>query len=422
MKKVILIILFTAHCSLLTAHLFAQPVLTPYWLLLELGKQKYRDGDYGGALMSFEDARRNRTAMYEQMENDLIHLLSINEVRRLENRLDFVERYANERYYYAAIAALQELYYRVPKESLRNSATEALDALGRLKEYPEAEYWIGEVYRVEGELFLALSQFKKAYEMRANLENPGFALELLYEITGVLLTRQEYNEMIRVYNAIINDHDTLWVNANAAEVRNIQTAGNGNGSQQEASQQAASQQAATQQAVARQPETPVPYALASASFASQAMTTTLERDGINRFLELYRYNNRVVERAHRELGFFYAVTGRILAQQHLMYAFLIQNSIIIEEIIKRQYDFSFTTLAALTPEINKNALLRSYIEEVEYYKTAYYLGMSLYRNGKPAVARNFWSFLASVPQAGEWHNRALMQLRNPQLEPAVEMP
>jgi tetratricopeptide (TPR) repeat protein len=382
-----------------TAPVFAQTVTQPWWLTLEQGKLKYRNGDYGGALLSFEDARRQRRAMYEQMERDFINLLSLMEVRGIGDNLELVERFSRERYYTAASAALAELYYRVPKESLKNSASAALTAIGKLKDYPEAEYWIGEIYRVEGELTLALSQFRKAYEMSELSDDPGFGTDLLYRIAGILMTRQEYNEMESYLLAIINDEDLnpLWVNANKSE-SGMETNGNG-----------------------RNP-TPVPYAQASASFASQAMTRTLENDGIDRFLELYRYNNSVVERAHRQLGFFYAITGRPSAQQHLMFAFLIQNTVIIEEARRRQYGFTYTNLAALAEEINKSPILLSYIDTVEYYKTAYYLGSSLYRNGKTAVARSFWTFLASQPQAGEWYSRAIVQLRNPHLEPVVEMP
>jgi hypothetical protein len=117
-----------------------------------------------------------------------------------------------------------------------------------------------------------------------------------------------------------------------------------------------------------------------------------------------------------------------------MFAFLIQNTVIMEEVKRRQYDFTFTTqkdvsgennirsLAALAEISNKNALLTAYMEEVEYYKTAYYLSLSLYRNGKPSVARAIWEFLAVVPQAGEWQSRAINQLRYPHFEPIIEMP
>ena len=352
--------------------------------------------------MLFEDAKRDRKNMYENMERDLIGLLSINEVRRIGDRLDYIEWYSSTRHYIAATAALEELYYRVPKSALNNSAALALETIGRLKEYPEAEYWIGEVYRYEGELSLALMQYWKAHEifMRnkglENFENTGFGTDLLYKIAKILLIRQEYQEMIRVLDSIINEHDTLWRNTEAAA---LHTSAGGN------------------------PSAPVPYEMASASFASNAMTRILAASGFNRIMELYRYNNSMVEKAHRSLGLHYAATGRNLtAQRHLMFAFLIQNTIIIEEIMRRKFDFTYTDITALTPEINRNPLLSSYVQEVEYYKTAYYLAVSLFHENNLPAARNLWASLAAIPEAGEWQNRSSSQLRNPQGETLIIMP
>jgi len=412
MKKIIII------NSLILFILFSRPVFSqteelPWWLSLELGKQMFRSGIYGSALLSFEDARRNRHAMYEQMEKDFINLLSIREVRRIGDALDWVERFSYERHYTAASAALNELFYRVPKESLNNSALAALAAIGGLKNYPEAEYWIGEVYRAEGELNLALEQYRKAYGMRDLFEDQGFATALLYKITGILMIKQEYSEMTNILLSIINNNDTLWINA---ELKDGNIAGaSGNGSPNLLELQSSAKRDGSS-------DTRVPYEQASASFARKAMTNTLEKDGVNRFLELYRYNNGKVEQAHRLLGFYYLVSGRDLAQQHLMFAFLIQNTVIMEEIKRSKFDFTFTSLSVLAEEINKNNLLLSYVNEVEYYKTAYYLGVSLLSGGKSSIARNFWDFLASVPQAGEWHKRAVSQRQNPALEPILEKP
>jgi len=372
MKKVIIFAVFLAF----TFPVFAQPAVPPWWLSLEYGKQRFRTQNYGDALLLFEDARRDRRAMYEQMERDLISLLSINEVRRIGDSLDRVERYSVDRRYNAAFAALQELYHRVPKSSFNNSASSALAAFDKLKNYPEAEYWIGEVYRVEGELGLALAQYRKAYSMRDVLEDPGFSVSLQYNIASILMTRQEYTEMERVYLSIISENDSQWASSSDASI----------------------------------------------SFARSSMTRTLTEHGINRFLELYRYNNGTVEQAHRLLGFYYAAQGRTSAEQHLMFAFLIHNTVIIEELRRNQFDFTFTTFDVLLQEINKNRLLLNYIDEIEYFKTIYYFGASLYRNGKAAIARTVWSILASAPQAGEWHNRAVSQLRNPRPDPIVEMP
>jgi len=374
---------------IISVPVFAQLEAIPWWLSLEYGKQRFRAGAYGDALLLFEDARRDRRSMYEKMERDLILLLSVNEVRRLGDSLDRVEQYSKERYYTAASAALDELFYRVPKSSLNNSANAALLAIGALKDYPEAEYWIGEVYRIEGELSLALSQFRKAYAMRANFEDRHFNVTLQYKIAAILRTRAEYVEMERTLLYIINEYDTLWINANLAQENIL-----------------ASER--------------LPYAQASSSFERTAMTRTLENDGINRFLELYRYNNSTVEQAHRILGLYHVNLGHSSAGQHLMFAFLIQNTIIIEEIRQRQYNYAFTGLQALMQEVNKSSVLLSYINEVEYFKTAYYLAASLYRGGKTAIARNLWEFLALQPQAGQWQSRAVSQLRNPQTEPITE--
>jgi len=191
MKRVLFTILLLV---LFVGTVFSQTNST-WWYTLEHGKQLFRRGDYGNALLAFGDAKRQRRQMYERMERDFIDLLSIGEVRRLGNSLDLVEKYIKDNGHVGASEALKELYYRVPKETFRNSASAALAAFASLKEYPEADHWIGEVYLVEGELNLALGQYQKVHDQRNLLGNPDFAIETLYKIAAIRRTRQEYNEM-----------------------------------------------------------------------------------------------------------------------------------------------------------------------------------------------------------------------------------
>lgn len=346
----------------------------PYWFSLEWGKSLFRKGDYGNALLAFEDARRDRRELYTRMEQDLIDLLSIPEVRLLGDSLDQIEPYIAERYQINAAAALRELYFRVPRASLEGSATRALEALGHLKYYPEAEYWIGESYRVEGELGVALGQYQKAHEQRVFLENPGFDIEILYKIIDILKIRQNYTEMEKRLLEIL-ERDTLWSGGRM----NLNT--------------------------------------------KSAMLKVLENDGINRVLMVYRYNNSLVERAHRLLGYYYYTSGRYnRAVEHLMFSCLIQNTIVIEEVIRTQYDFTFISLENLLTQALKRRTLVEYIEGSEYYKTLYYIGAALYGDGKLVSARRFWTFLSGRTDAGEWGGRASSQLRSPFVEQVVEMP
>jgi tetratricopeptide (TPR) repeat protein len=353
----------------------------PWWFSLEQGKFYFRGGDYGGALNAFEDARRGRREAFTRMEQNLIILLSLPEARRLGDSLDRVEAYITGRSQSDAAAALRELYYRVPRESLGGSVNRALNELGKFKDYPEAEYWIGEVYRLEGELGLAVKQYQRALELRELLEDPLFEVDIYYKMAELHRARREYIEMEKDIKEIIEGRgrdgepkDSLW-------------AGD------------------------------------SGSFARRSMAEILGReDGITRFLTIYRYNNTLVEKAHRFLGFFYYDSGRHSpgpALEQLMFAFLIQNTVIIEELIRRRYDFTFTGLEGLMEEVRKLPLLLAYLDETEYFKTLYYLGSSIFGEGKLAAARQFWLFLARCPEAGQWGDRARRQLASPRVERPV---
>lgn len=356
---------------------------------MEQGKSFFREGDYGSALLAFEDARRQRQTMYSRMEQDLINILSISEVRRMGDYLDQLEFYIADRGQVDAAAALAELYYRVPKDSLDNKASRALTEIGKFKDYPEAEYWIGETYRVEGELSLALTQFLKVHRQRSLLENPGFDTQLLYEIADIHRIRQEYIEMeralIEILSGVNPGHN--WEKEGEAEAADTL------------------------------------WSNSAGAFAQTSMLNILGQDGITRFLSLYRYDNTVVEKAHRRLGFYYYAVGRHnQAAEHLMFAFLIQNTILLQEILRSEYDYTFSTLDDLMEKIRGKSELEAYIEDVEYYRTSYYLGSSLFATGKTPSARGFWEFLNNQAGAGEWRGRAQAQLRSPFVERAIETP
>ena len=358
-----------------------------WWYTLELGKKSFREGSYGDALLHFEDARRQRRAMYERMEKDMIDFLSLTPVRRLSNSLDKVDAFARERRYDGASAALDEAYFRFPKADFSDSAIAVLEALGRMKNYPEAEYWIGETYRVEGELSLALAQYQKVWDQRDSLEQKAFETDIMYKIANVHKTLQDYYNMERKLLGVL-DQDALWSTGDGADI-SVRTSEHN----------------------------------AQNAFARNAMRRTLENEGVGRFLALYRYINMPVEQAHRLLGLYYYASGRHHnALEHLMFAFLIQSSVIIEEVIRHDFDFEFSSLDGLMPYINRFSLISDYVNTVDFYRTAYYLGCSLHVNGKTPAARTLWSFLAFHAPAGEWQNRARSQLRQPQVERIVERP
>jgi tetratricopeptide (TPR) repeat protein len=349
----------------------AQSTQRPYWYVLEEGKRNFDAGEYGNALLDFEDARNIRRALYAGMEQAVIDVLSLGEVRLYKDNLSMVEKYINDRGQFRAKEALDELYYRAGKESLKNSVQNALAALKNLKEYPEADFWIGETYRVEGELAISEQQYRKALQNRALLQTPSLALTIEYRLAQILRERRRFQDMEACYADILQS-DTLW---------------------QESEQ-----------------------------FVRKAMIRTLKTEGVNRFLTMYRYKNPKTEAAHRELGFYYLSSGRHgKALDHLMFAVLIQNTTIIDEILRRQFDYTFTTLAALEPALERRKELQKYRQEVAYFHTLYALACALYADGDERAARDTWAYVAGAADGGEWSARSARQLREPHVEPIAEV-
>ncbi|MCL2601324.1 MAG: hypothetical protein FWD91_00775 [Treponema sp.] len=347
-----------------------------WWYTLEEGKLLFRSGDYGNALVTFDKARRTRHAQFTRLEQDLIRLLSTAEARTLGDSLFSIERLISFRNETAAAAALDYLFHRVSRESVGGSAARVLEELERQKNFPEADFWMGETFMAEGELALALTQYQRAWDNRALLETPGFDVQILYCMTTIRQMRQEYIEMERLASQIItgdspgHNRDNLW----------------------------------------------------ASGLLRAAMVRLLESEGIHRFISLYRHDNIVTERAHRLLGFFFTDTRRdISAAEHLMFAFLIQNTIIIDDIIRRQFDFTFTTLDDLMTHALVQPALVEFMEETEYFRTAFHLSTALASTGKTIPAMQLWAFLAASPNAGVWGERARAN-PVPYSEPAIELP
>jgi tetratricopeptide (TPR) repeat protein len=335
-----------------------------WWFTLETGKNLFREGAYGDALTAFHDARNERRELYSKMERDLIMLLSIPEVRRMNDSLERIEEYVAERGQLDAAGVLDELYYRVNRAELRNSAQAALEHLDRLKSYPEADYWIGETYRLMGENEIALRQFNAALLAGDRMENPAFSVEIRYKIADIERLRQGYDEMEHQLLTIL-ERDTLW----------------------------------------RQDDS---------KFVRDAMSRTIKNSGINRFLQMYRHKNTETEQAHRLLGLYLYAFGQYdRALPHLTFAFLIQNTTIIDEIIAEQFDFKFTDLENMMQAIARRKALKDYVKEIDFYKTAYYLAGALYALDNTVPARELWTFLSANDEAGEWRQRARSQLRSP---------
>ncbi|TCW60273.1 hypothetical protein [Treponema sp. J25] len=343
----------------------------PPWLVLEKGKQLFRKGEYGTALGYFEQARDLQKKRYERFREDFITILSVAEVRRLGDSLPDVERYISEKNLQRGKEIIQELQYRASSERLKNSVQQALEILKELQQYPEAEYWIGEVYRVTGETAIALMQYKKAYEQRSALQEPDFALHILYAMVDVYKARGEYIEYEKTLLAVL-ENDPWWIKD---------------------------------------------------TFIKKAMQRTLFQEGIEKFLTIYRYDKALFEKAHRYLGFYYYQTGRYeRAAEHFIFSFLIQNTLLIEELKRQVFEYTYTTYPDMLGRLMKVPTILEYVKTEEYFKMLYYGAASFYAVGERFLAQKIWGYVATYSAEQEWKSRSSRQLQKPFIEPVNDKP
>jgi tetratricopeptide (TPR) repeat protein len=238
--------------------------------------------------------------------------------------------------------------------------------------FPEAEIGIGDVYIEEGELELAIAQYKKAYELRKSFYIPDDQYEVLYKLAGVYEKMELYKLMEEALLLIVKD------DAHFAETDTYR------------------------------------------------IKTQIEKNyaekGIDRVLYLYSFNDAFAARAHSRLGVFYYRTGRYMpSTSHLLYALVSRAARMKDFLHEKDPEYEFSTLADLVQNVEESTELRQYATETGMFSDLYYLAGSTFANGYVMSAKAIWQLISSSKSAGTYANLAARQVKKPQLEPLLKL-
>lgn len=228
-------------CFMLVATVPAQAVLPtavgePAWLSLERGKRLFNDKDFGAAFMAFELAVISRRETFQSAAQRLEKVMESTTAKESGDSIRrILAAFAAEEFilrdYAAMVAASQGSMRRLlttmigqkisdshrafitvilqvlenrPESAMEDSAVVLGRLVGLLTRYPEAEYWKGRVFMVEGELGLAEFQFRRADGWRESLENPEERSSILYSLLDLYEARSDmvaWEETIRILRA-----------------------------------------------------------------------------------------------------------------------------------------------------------------------------------------------------------------------------
>ena len=238
--------------------------------------------------------------------------------------------------------------------------------------FPEAEAAVGDVYLEEGEAALAQRQYEKAYDLRKSFYIPDDQYAILYKLANLFELQQLYKGMEDSLSSIIADDK-------------------------------------------RFQETP------NQRLRAQVEKIYLEK-GLDRVIELYRFDDSFAAAAHSKLGWFYYRTGRFTqAVSQLLYSVVYRASQVERYSKERDVEQEFASLAELLGVIEASAELRAYADSAGLFKDLYYLAGSTFAAGYPAHSFTIWKLLSATPAAGLYSSLAARQLKKPFTEPLLSV-
>ncbi len=382
-----------AFCS--GAFCFAQSASKPIWLVFEEGKQHYSRKEFGEALQSFENAIRQREESIIRAMDKLLYAQKSPLVKKAGDsiklllaefaKLDFTDvDYGNYRkqsagneqvlisllkkqrlsdYHRALLDALEVAYMYRPVDYFADSLARLERELKVLQYYPEAEFWKGKVFMVEGELAIAEKQFLRAFDMRGSLEIPEDQYLILYTLSEVYSLQKNtlgwYNTIQRI---LLDD--------------------------------------------------PVAGTPPMDPYLKEAMIMTLRKQGFDKFMVLYRLTAGFSLRANREMGRYLLRNNRSNGELHCAIA---ANMIMTQAIAmyqKRNPDYIYASIGDFLERMTQNREIADYLLASELYEILLNLGDYLFTLGQREYALSVWT---AVAQSGPlpWKGTAAARLANP---------
>ncbi|MBU0927099.1 MAG: hypothetical protein KKA67_05080 [Spirochaetes bacterium] len=368
--SVALIVASTAPCH---AQSYRPAAGDPAWLSLERGKRAYADKDFGSAVVHFDEAISARRESFTTAASRLDQSLqskpaksggdSVKAVLAAFASEDFIQRdydrlaagrapgsrplleaLRKERIsdsHRAFLDVLLLVYEYSPAAGLGDSIADLSSRVRLLAKYPEAEYWKGRVFFVEGELPLAELQYKRAFGMRDSLEIPGEAYTILYSMAELYGARSDYVAWENVLLEIVEGTDV-----------DID-----------------------------------PY-------LRSAMMATLQEDGFDRFMTLYRIEPAYSLDANSSLARFYLERGRAMAAEHAAIAVSMCLTRAIALLGARDKDYSWKGLDDFMARAAARRDVSSYLAEVELPGLLVTLADALYVSGSRIAAASLWRAVA----------------------------
>lgn len=176
------------------------------WRILQDAHFAYDKGDFSSAMNLSSKAKANRAAESDYEVYVLDTALSPLAVRRAGDDFDAVLEVLTEREQTEAISIINRYLSLYGASFFHHSVKNMKNWVNEKRVYPEADFLIGKIYRLEGEFKTATDFYERARLEGSFLDIPDQIYDILYEMADLLLYQND-SEKYKQALLLILDND-----------------------------------------------------------------------------------------------------------------------------------------------------------------------------------------------------------------------
>ncbi len=164
------------------------------WRVLAKAQVAFEKGDYGEAISLCEAARESRAKELEWNNYVMRNTLNSPEVKKKGPFISDLISVLKSREDYDALEIVNYWLGKRGADYFDNSLPKLAEYLKRLSEYPECDFLLAKIYRLEGEYDMAARFLKNARSQSELLDVPAQKFDILYEMADLARTMGDQKE------------------------------------------------------------------------------------------------------------------------------------------------------------------------------------------------------------------------------------
>ncbi len=176
-----------------------------YWYVLKQAENAFAANDYGRALALAEEAKEKKQQVAEWEDLALDETQRSSKVRKMGDYLDELLPVLKEREYDDAVYVINSKLKLYGSDFFHGRFSELQAWVEKDYLYPEADFLIGKIYKLEGEFELSGDYLGRAYANIKRLDISDVKYDILYELADLADYREDGPEYEKMLLAVLAD-------------------------------------------------------------------------------------------------------------------------------------------------------------------------------------------------------------------------